>query len=153
MPFLQTGPAAIDYLEARSEVQFLPCGPHPDYRSNMAGAAFAGRAIVPMPFDGRLLGADFTRIRPPVPEFMVFGGMMVGKADIPPLIGRFRSFANFVYSAKLFDALSVRPPAYTRGTRIMMGNALVGRLYFQPAPAQGADLCSARPIVELIGDA
>ena len=25
--FLQTGPAAIDYLEARSEVQFLPCGP------------------------------------------------------------------------------------------------------------------------------
>lgn len=99
--FLQTGPVAIDYLEARSEVRFSPCGPHPDYRSNMTGAAFAGRAIVAKPFDGRLLGADFKRIRPPVPEFMVFGGMMVGKADIPPLIGRFRSLANFVYSAKL----------------------------------------------------
>jgi hypothetical protein len=33
--YLQTGPVAIDYLCARSAVQFLPCGAHPDYRSNM----------------------------------------------------------------------------------------------------------------------
>jgi hypothetical protein len=45
---------------------------------------------MPEPFDGRLLGREFWRIRPPVPEFMLFGGMMVGKADIPRLIGRFR---------------------------------------------------------------
>jgi len=87
--YLRTGPAAIDYLCARSDVQFLPCGKHPDYRSNMPGAAVAGRAIVPEPFDGRLLGAEFQRIRPPIPEFMLFGGMMVGKADIGPLVGRF----------------------------------------------------------------
>src|SRR3977135_639356 len=36
--YLQTGPAAIDYLCARSELRFLPCGTHPDYRSNMPGA-------------------------------------------------------------------------------------------------------------------
>src|SRR5712691_7974811 len=45
--FLQTAPAAIDYLSARTDVQFLPCGKHPDYRSNMPGAAVTGRAIVP----------------------------------------------------------------------------------------------------------
>src|ERR1700680_3572816 len=28
--FLQTGPEAIDYLTARTDVQFLPCGKHPD---------------------------------------------------------------------------------------------------------------------------
>ena len=37
--YLQTGPKAIDYLCARTDVQFLPCGKHPDYRSNMPGAA------------------------------------------------------------------------------------------------------------------
>ena len=62
-PILQTGPAAIDYLSARTDVQFLPCGKHPDYRSNMPGAALAGRAIIPKPFDGRLLGKDFRRVR------------------------------------------------------------------------------------------
>src|SRR6185312_6210874 len=74
--FLQTGPTAIDDLCARSELRFLPCGPHPDYRSNMPGAAIAGRAIIPAPFDGRLLGEDFARVRPPIPEFMLFDGMM-----------------------------------------------------------------------------
>ena len=88
--FLKTGPAAIDYLERNSALKFVPCGRHPDYRSNMKGAAVAGRAIIPEPFDGRLLGADFARLRPPIPEYMLFGGMMIAKADIPPLVGRFQ---------------------------------------------------------------
>ena len=61
----------------------------------MKGAAVAGRAIIPQPFDGRLLGADFAKLRPPIAEYMLFGGMMIAKADIPPLVGRFRSLANF----------------------------------------------------------
>jgi succinate dehydrogenase/fumarate reductase flavoprotein subunit len=96
----------------------------------MVGAAFAGRAIVAEPFDGRLLGEDFRRIRPPVPEFMVFGGMMVGKADIAPLIGRFKSIRNFIYAAKLFGRYLADRLKYPRGTRIMMGNALVGRMLY-----------------------
>src|SRR4029079_15951306 len=56
--FLASGPKVIDYLSAHTDVQFLPCGKHPDYRSNMPGAAVSGRALVPEPFDGGLLGAD-----------------------------------------------------------------------------------------------
>ena len=128
--YLQTGPEAIDYLCARTDVQFIPCGTHPDYRSNMAGAAIAGRAIIPTPFDGRLLGDDFRRVRPPVVEFMLLGGMMIGKADIAPLLGRFRSLGNFVYAAKLFARYLADRLKYPRGTRIMMGNALIGRLFY-----------------------
>jgi succinate dehydrogenase/fumarate reductase flavoprotein subunit len=149
--YLETGPAAIDYLETRSDVQFLPCGPHPDYRSNMPGAAVAGRAIIPKPFDGRLLGRDFARIRPPIPEFMVFGGMMVGKSDIPPLLGRFKSLANFVTSAKLFARYLTDRLRYPRGTRIMMGNALVGRLYYSLRQRQVPILFNAS-LVDLLGD-
>jgi len=128
--FLKTGPAVIDWLEQNTEVKFLPCGRHPDYRSNMKGAAVSGRAIIPQPFDGRRLGADFARLRPPIPEYMLFGGMMIGKADIPPLLGRFHSLANFSYAAKLLARYLSDRLRYPRGTRLMMGNALVARLFY-----------------------
>ncbi len=54
--FLEAGPAALDYLEARTEVKFRAPPRHPDYHSNQPGRALAGRALAPLPFDGRLLG-------------------------------------------------------------------------------------------------
>lgn len=149
--YLQTGPAAIDYLETRSDVQFLPCGTHPDYRSNLPGAALSGRAIVPKPFDGRLLGKDFARLRAPIPEFMVFDGMMVGKPDIAPLLGRFKSLSNFLYAAKLFARYLLDRLRYPRGTRIMMGNALVGRL-FSSLRRRNVPILFNAAIVDLVRD-
>src|SRR5947207_916493 len=99
--FLAAGPAALDYLEARSEVKFIAPPMHPDYHSNQPGRALAGRALAPLPFDGRLLGKDFARVRPPIAPFMVLGGMMVGKTDIPYLLKPFASVANFKAAAKL----------------------------------------------------
>ena len=128
--FLRTGPDAIDYFAARSEVKFRPCGRHPDYRSNQRGAAVAGRAIIPEPFDGRLLGHDFERVRPPIEEFMLLGGMMVGKDDIAHLLGRFRSRANFAHAAKLLARYLADRLRFSRGTRLVMGNALVARLFY-----------------------
>jgi succinate dehydrogenase/fumarate reductase flavoprotein subunit len=149
--YLQTGPEAIDYLTARTEVQFLPCGKHPDYRSNMAGAAISGRAIVPVPFDGRRLGADFARVRPPMPEFMLLGGMMVGKEDIPRLIGRFRSAGNFLHAAKIVARYLADRLRHPRGTRIMMGNALVARLFYS-LRQRGVPILFGAAITDLLGD-
>ncbi len=83
--YLQSGPAVLDELARRTQVQFMAAGPHPDY-VDIAGSKPAGRAMAPLPFDGRTLGADFDRIRPPMKEFMVLGGMMVGKMDIGHLV-------------------------------------------------------------------
>jgi succinate dehydrogenase/fumarate reductase flavoprotein subunit len=149
--FLRTGPRAIDYLSTMTDVQFLPCGKHPDYRSNMPGAAVTGRAIVPKPFDARLLGTDFRRIRPPIPEFMVFGGMMVGKEDIPRLIGRFQSAANLIYSMKLVARFLFDRLRYPRGTRILMGNALVARLFYS-LRKQKVPILFEASIVDIVGD-
>ena len=149
--YLRTGPVAIDYLSAKTDVKFLACGKHPDYRSNMPGAAIAGRAIIPQPFDGRVLGEDFRRVRPPIPEFLLFGGMMVGKADISPLIGRFKSIANFVYSAKLLTRYLMDRLKHPRGTRVMMGNALIGRLFYSLKKRNVPILFDAT-ITDLIGD-
>ena len=146
--YLQTGPIAIDYLEDNSDVKFLPCGRHPDYRGNMKGAAVTGRAIAPQPFDGRLLGADFARLRPPIREFMVFGGMMVGKADIAPLVGRFKSLRNFSQAARLFLRYLADRTRYPRGTRLVMGNALVGRLFLS-LKKRGVDILFDAPIADV----
>ena len=126
--FLSTGPEAIDYLEARSEVKFVPTGRHPDYRQ-LPGAAVAGRGLIPESFDGRLLKGDFRLVRPPIEEFMVLGGMMIAKVDIAPLVGRFKSLSNFMHAARLGLRYALDRLRYPRGTRLTMGNALVARLF------------------------
>lgn len=96
--YLASAAEAIDFLEANSSVAFRSAGTHPDYLEH-SGAAMSGRAISLLDFDGRLLGKDFARVRAPMSRFMVLGGMMVGKADIRALLGRWASGA----------ILSVRP--------------------------------------------
>jgi 3-oxosteroid 1-dehydrogenase len=127
--YLAAGPEALDYLDARSEVKFTAPPMHPDYHSNQPGRALAGRALAALPFDGRLLGADFSRIRPPIAPFMVLGGMMVGKADVPILVKPFASLQAFMAAARLVLRHAADRLRYPRGTRLVMGNALVARLY------------------------
>jgi 3-oxosteroid 1-dehydrogenase len=128
--YLAAGPAALDYLDARSEVKFRAPPRHPDYHSNQPGRALAGRALAALPFDGRLLGKDFTRVRPPIAPFMVLGGMMVGKDDIPILLKPFASLRAFAAAAKLLLRHAADRLRFPRGTRLVMGNALVARLYY-----------------------
>jgi succinate dehydrogenase/fumarate reductase flavoprotein subunit len=127
--FLAHGPDVLTWLAQHTDVKFLPCGDYPDYLDE-DGAATRGRTVIPEPFDGRLLGDQFHRVRPPITEFMVLGGMMVGKADIPHLLNRFKSLAAFRYSAGLFLRFLADRLKYPRGTRLMLGNALVARLFY-----------------------
>jgi hypothetical protein len=126
--YLRTGPAIVDDLGRRTQIRFVPAGKHPDY-VDIPGSRVFGRALAPLPFDGRTLGTDFARIRAPMKEFMVLGGMMVGKADIGHLVGRFKSFASFRHTAGLVLRYMGDRLRHARGTRLVMGNALVARFY------------------------
>ncbi|MDM0066852.1 FAD-dependent oxidoreductase [Variovorax sp. J31P207] len=137
--FLDTVPQALDYLEQRSAaVRFASAGKHPDYLP-FPDAAVSGRAVSPLSFDGRLLGSNFVRIRPPIAEFMLLGGMMVGKSDIQALVGRWGSWPHFLQSARLVLRYAADRLRYPRGTRLVMGNALVARL-FQSLCVAGVDV-------------
>ena len=61
---------------------------------------------------------------------MVLGGMMVGKLDIPYLLKPFGSVANFMAASKLLLRHATDRLRFKRGTRLVMGNALVGRLFY-----------------------
>src|SRR5947209_8041583 len=147
--FLQAGPAALDYVEARSEVKFRAPAKHPDYHSNRPGRALAGRALAPLPFDGRLLGADFDRVRPPIAPFMVLDGMMVGKDDIPILLKPFASWRAFAAATKLLLRHATDRLRFKRGTRLVMGNALVARLFYS-LKTKNVPIAFGARLVELV---
>lgn len=147
--YFADGPEVVDYLEARSELRFVACGPHPDYRSDQPGAAVAGRAVVPEVFDARVLGADLRRVRPPIEEFLLLGGMMVGKEDIAHLVDRYRSAGSLLHSARLLCRYLADRLRSRRGTRLTMGNALVGRLYHS-LRTRGVPVLFETPVTGLV---
>ena len=126
--FLQAAPEAIRFLEERTRLRFIINDPYPDYHTETEGAAKAGRALTPQPFDGRLLGTFFSRIRPPIREYMVLGGMMVGRNEIPALVRPWRSIASIRTTVRLITRYLVDRLRYPRGTRLYLGNALVAGL-------------------------
>jgi succinate dehydrogenase/fumarate reductase flavoprotein subunit len=126
--FLDEGPKAIDFLEAHTNLRFQSRAIAPDYHSDAPGASKSGRTIDVSPFDGRLLGDSFTLVRPPTREFMALGGMMVNRRDIEALLGSLRSGTKFKHAACLVVRYLVDRLRYPRGTRLVMGNGLSGRL-------------------------
>ena len=126
--FLDNGPAAVAKLAHHSDVQYQVRALHPDYLSELEGAALRGRAIEPIPFDGRLLGAALSLIRPPIPEFTVLGGMMVDRDDIFHLLRLTQSWASFKFALRIITRHARDRLFWPRGTRLVMGNALIGRL-------------------------
>jgi 3-oxosteroid 1-dehydrogenase len=127
--YIYSGPEAIDYLEANSEVKFFPVPHHPDYVIH-PGAALGGRPLSPMPFDGRRLGSDFDLLRSPLRVWTVFGGMMVAREDMPHLMQALKNPKSFLYTVKLLLRYGMDRLKYNRGTRLVLGNALAARLLF-----------------------
>jgi succinate dehydrogenase/fumarate reductase flavoprotein subunit len=67
-------------------------------------------------------------VRRPMPEYTAFNGMMVNKADAAALLGALSSFANFRRSCALLSRYIIDRIRYGRGTRLLLGNALVAAL-------------------------
>ncbi|HVX74613.1 MAG TPA: FAD-dependent oxidoreductase [Bradyrhizobium sp.] len=128
--FLDHGPKAVAELEARTEVKFRARSLHPDYRTELEGSTLCGRVLEAVPFDGRKLGNLMSIIREPIPEFTVLGGMMVNQEDVAHLVRMSRSWTSFRHGMKIILRHARDRLSYRRGTRLMMGNALVGRLLF-----------------------
>jgi succinate dehydrogenase/fumarate reductase flavoprotein subunit len=126
--FLDHGAEAIKRIEEQTEVQYRPYPKHPDYISDLPGSTLNGRALEPLPFDARQLGDLFGLVRPPIPEFTVLGGMMVDRTDINHLLGMTGSLASLKHAIKIILRHGSDRLRYPRGTRWVMGNALVGRL-------------------------
>ncbi|ASL27952.1 FAD-dependent oxidoreductase [Azotobacter chroococcum] len=126
--FLENGPKAVRAIETGTSVRYRARPLHPDYISDLEGSTLRGRALEPLPFDGRLLGERFRLIRPPIPEFTVLGGMMIDRDDVNHLLRLTRSFASFRHGVRLLARHALDRLRHPRGTRLVMGNALIASL-------------------------
>ena len=127
--FLAAGPEMVRFLEQHTAVQLRAYPYHPDYLADLPGATLAGRVLEPLPFDARLLGRAFARLRPPLPEFTLLGGMMVDRTDVGHLLAATGSVASLRHAARLLLRHGADRLRHRRGTRLVMGNALAGRLF------------------------
>ncbi len=145
--FLDAAPEAIDYLEQHSEVKFAHAT-NPDYHADQPFGSPTGHAITAVPFDARRLGPDFERLRPPRDIFMVLGGMMVGRREIPMLVRPFASVASFRRTIGLLASHARDRLRYTRGARLLIGNALIAR-YMYSLRQRGVPIQYETRLVEL----
>ena len=126
--FLDHANEAIAYLEANTSVRLRPVQTYPDYYPDLPGATLGGRVLEPVPFDGRTLGAQFRLLRKPLPEFMLFGGMMIERPDVPHFRRAFRSLRSALRVARLLLRYAKERCFLDRGATLCLGNALVARL-------------------------
>lgn len=127
--FLARGPEAIAWLEANTELRLQSVKVYPDYYPERLGATSGGRVLEPVAFDGTRLGAHFARLRAPLPEFTLFGGMMVNRLDIPHLRRVGKSLRSTLRAARLVSEYALQRLRSPRGTTLHLGNALAARLY------------------------
>lgn len=138
--FVENAPRAIHTLMDKTAAQFRAYPRHPDYLSEIEGSSVNGRALEPVPFDASALGKDMALVRPPIPEFTILGGLMVDRTDINHLLGMTKSLKSFSHAARLLSGYARDRMRYGRSARMVMGNALIGRLLLA-AKTAGVELC------------
>lgn len=126
--FLKAGPDAIHKLVDHTDVKFRVCAFHPDYMADLEGAVTCGRALEPLPYITRHLGANLALLRPPIEEFTVLGGMMINREDIGHLLKRFQTPESFLYTVRLGMRYVWDRIRYGQTARSVMGHALIARM-------------------------
>ena len=146
--YLDHGEEAIRYLEAHTQVQLQPVVTYPDYYPDLPGATLGGRVLEPVSFDGASLGRDFALLRDPLPEFTLFGGMMVSRLDIPHLRRAGKSMRSTWHVGGLLARHARQRLHAPRGTTLHLGNALAARL-LASVRACGVTLVTATSVTGL----
>lgn len=126
--FARKGREAIAFLEENTAVRLKPVLFYPDYYPDLEGARDGLRVLEPVAFDAGVLGPWFARLRPPIPEFTILGGMMVAREDLPHFRNFKRSFRAFMRVARLVTEYGLQRLRHPRGSRLVLGNALAAQL-------------------------
>ena len=147
--FLDNCNPAVEFIETHTHARYEAVPVWADYHPTKPGAAQGGRSLLPLPFDGRRLGKRFAELRAPIPTMMAFGGMMLGRNDLPHVFRMTRSLRSALHVAGMTARYGVDRLSHARGTRLTNGNALIAALALS-AEERGIDLWLRSPVVELL---
>jgi succinate dehydrogenase/fumarate reductase flavoprotein subunit len=149
--YIENAARMLAFFERETHVKYLLMPAWSDYHPDLPGASQGGRSLLPVPYDGRELGAWFARLRPPIRTMMLFGGMSVSRDDLPHLFNFTRSAASAWHVAGLLARYALDRLSHLRGTRIANGNALIARLA-KSAFERGVELWLEAPLARLLRD-
>lgn len=144
--YLERGPEAIRKIEEVSKIKFALAGA-PDYHSSREGGVDNGRALSPVPYDGRLLGADFNLIGDPIR--VVLGGMMITSSEIKHFLNPLKSVTAMRHVLRRVFRYAMDRLKYPRGTELSGGNAFLAAALIS-LREQGVDILTECPMSELI---
>ena len=120
--YLEYGPQAVREIEACSEIKFAFAAA-PDYHSNRAGGVDKGRALSPVPFDGRCLGTDFDLVGDPIR--VLLGGMMITSSEIRHFLNPLKSATALSHVLRRVGRYALDRLKFSRGTELSGGNAFL----------------------------
>jgi succinate dehydrogenase/fumarate reductase flavoprotein subunit len=146
--FIDNAPAMLDRFEREGFVRFSLVPTWADYHPDEPGASQGGRSLGPETFDGRRLGRSFVKLRAPLKSMMAFGGMMIGRNDLPYIFQMSRSLQAATHVGGMVARYARDRLTHQRGTRLVNGNALIARMAVA-AFARGIPLWLSSPIVAL----
>lgn len=149
--FLDAAPRAVSFFEENTALQF-DLGPgFSDYHPDAPGGMPGGRAVVARPFDGRELGAEIARLRPPLRE-ITFMGMMIGSGnELQHFFNVTRSPVSMFYVGRLVAKFVRDMVFHGRPMRLLNGNALIGRLA-KSCFDEGVQIWTSSPVTSLVTD-
>jgi hypothetical protein len=137
--FLKNAPRMVSFLETRTSAVRFQSYAGPDYHPELAGAASKARSVMPVEFDARCLGPLLQRMRTPMRELTVFGGMQVDPAEALHLQYSWKRWASFKIAAPLLLRYMSDRVRFGRSSRLIRGQALTARL-LQSANDLGVEL-------------
>jgi succinate dehydrogenase/fumarate reductase flavoprotein subunit len=149
--FVDHADEALRFFEDNTHLRYTLRGLAPDYHPEKDGAVEAGRVLDVCEFDGRRLGRHFKELRAPLATHLVFGGMMVNRQDVQTLLQFGRNAAATWRGAKLIARYARDRLRWPRGTRLVVGSALVARLA-ATVLERGVALFLNSPVTGLVRD-
>jgi hypothetical protein len=126
--FLDAGPKMVRFMEMNTRVRFIPAHGFSDYHPSAPGACTTGRSIAAEPYDGRELGKEISRLRPPLAEITLLGMMLNASQDVKHFFNAAKSPASAWHVTKLLSRYAFEMAVYQRPMRLTNGNALIARL-------------------------
>jgi hypothetical protein len=95
--FLEAAPEMVRFFHEETAVRFRDGNAVPDMHGHLPGAGTGGRSVTALPFDGRELGPELARLRPPKPEISFLGMGIASGADLNHFLNMTRSVRSFLH--------------------------------------------------------
>lgn len=127
--YLEKSSEMLRYLEENSRVEFEPQDIYPDYYPEQKGGKSGGRTLDPAPYTANALGDEFSKMRGQHPQTLVMGRYAMTMAEGRQIFSKEPGCmrAMFKLMVNYWANISARVKG-RRDTRLVLGNALIGRL-------------------------